>query len=90
MTDIEFAKADKELFAVVNGKKPTDDKTVGFNVPVNRIRTLMPIFCSALVAGIFFAAAILGWMDMIFGTVVTLAATVRAIALYWRYRHGRK
>lgn len=99
----EYLPGDKELFDMLDRKKPTERKTVGIVVPVKRaqemeklervilrLQKLGAIVCSALVAAIFFAAAILGWMDMTFGTIVTLIAAVRAIALYWRYRHGRK
>lgn len=102
----EYLPGDKELFDMLDRKKPTERKTVGIVVPVKRaqelekleqleqlilrIQNLGAIVCAALVAAIFFAAAILGWMDITFGTIATLIAAARAIALYWRYRHGRK
>lgn len=103
MSDHEYDEADRELFAMVNGETPAGDKTAGVVVPVNRVKELErlewlldrihetgAILGSALVAGIFFAATVFGWMEMIFGIIVTLAVAARAAFLFWRYRHGRK
>lgn len=101
--DYEYLAGDKELFDMMARKTPTDRKTVGVVVPVRRakkleklewmmdwIQKIASIVSSALVAAVFLAATILGWMEMIFGAVATLAAVARAIVLYWRYRHGSK
>lgn len=99
----EYLTGDNELFEMLARKKPTGRQTVGVVVPISRVQELealekklrwvlimKPVIGFALTAALFFAASILGWMDMVFGSILTLAAASRAITLYWRYRHGRK
>lgn len=101
MNEYEYEHADDELIAMVNGKTPTDGKTVGVVVSaermreledieaaVRRIRKSAPIAESTAAAAVFFAAAVLGWMDLTFGTIVTLITAGRAVWLFWRTRHG--
>lgn len=103
MVEKEYLPGDDALFAMMAKRKPTVRKTVGVVLPASRVRELeqmerrldrihamSPIIPAVLVAAIFFAATMLGWMTMPFGSAVTLAAAVRAITLYWRYRHGGK
>ena len=100
MNEREYDRADNELFAMLNGKKPTGRKTVGIVVPAKRakelefiegllfqISDLLPIAGWLGASGLFAAATVFGWMHVIFGSIVAAFTFGWAAWRFWRWRH---
>ena len=103
MSEAEYSRADKELFDMMAGKKPTGKKTVGVVISTKRAKQLdlleeilfqfcdlVPVVEWTAATLLFATATVLGWMTLVFGGSVSAFTFAVAAFRFWRLRHGRE